>query len=492
MKRSEPVDRFELPMRAGQLRDSSWMVLLVLAIAEFAVLLDITIVNVALPHIAVGLKFAESNLQWVISAYTLMFGGFLLLGGRIADLFGRRRLFVIGLVLFGAASLGGGLASTADTLIATRMLQGLGAALLTPAALSIVTVTFPHGRDRNIAMGIWGGLAGLGGTLGVVAGGLLVNYLSWRWVFFVNVPIVALTLFLTPIFIHESRKNSVDGGRRRFDVLGAILGTGGLLALVYGIVRAQPLGWGSTEVILMLIAGAVALGLFVVVESRSAAPLVPLGLFRSRGFTTAISVLGLNGAAFLAMFFLTALFLQEVRGDSALKAGIQFLPMGIAAVVMAVLASQLVTRIGTRPVQFGGVIASVAGLGLLSQAGANGSYVFTILPGLVLFGAGIIGTGVAAQIVALMDIEHHHAGSASGVINAFYQVGGALGLAVVATLSASRVMSALLHGVARSQALVDGYSRGLVVAVGFSVISLVLTFASPRRRPTTEQVREVL
>ncbi len=492
MERNEQVERHRSPKKDRKFRGNPWMVLLVLAIAEFAVLLDITIVNVALPHIAVGLKFAESNLQWVISAYTLMFGGFLLLGGRVADLFGRRRLFAIGILLFGAASLGGGLASTADTLIAMRVLQGLGAAFLTPAALSIVTVTFPHGRDRNIAMGVWGGLAGLGGTLGVVAGGLLVNYLSWRWVFFVNVPIVALTLFLTPIFIHESRISRVEGGKARFDVLGAILGTGGLLAVIYGIVRAQPLGWGSTEVILMLIVGTLALILFVVVEARSTAPLVPLGLFRSRGFATAISVLGLNGAAFLAMFFLTAIFLQEVRGDSALKAGIQFLPMGIAAVVMAVLASQLVTRVGTRPVQFGGVIASVAGLALLSQASSNGSYVFSILPGLVLFGVGIIGTGVSAQIVALMDIEHHHAGSASGVINAFYQVGGALGLAVVATLSASRVTSALLSGVSHPQALVDGYSQGLVVAAGFALTSLILTFISPRRRPTAEQVREAL
>ncbi len=469
---------------------SPWLTLTVLAIAEFAVVLDVTIVNVALPHIAAGLKFSASSLQWVIGAYTLVFGGFLLLGGRVADLFGRRKLFSIGLVLFGLASFGGGMASSSGMLVVMRVMQGIGAALLAPAALSIVTVTFSHGRERNIAMGIWGSLAGLGGTLGVVAGGLLVDALSWRWVFFVNVPIVLLTILLTPVFVRESRVKNTNKGT--FDVLGALLGTSGLLALVFGIVRAEPLGWSSAEVITLLLGAVIILGLFVVVESRSVDPLVPLSMFRSRGFSAAIVVLGLNGSAFLSMFFLTAIFLQEVRGDSALKAGVQFLPMGIAAVLMAVAASQLVTRVGTRLVQLVSATLSIVGLGLLSRAGFEGSYTTTILPGLLFFGAGIIGVGVSAQIVALVDIKHQHAGSASGVINAFYQVGGALGLAIVTTLSSSRVTSALLHGTSRSHALADGYSEGILVAVGFALLSLALTLVSPRTKPSTEQIQDAI
>lgn len=339
-------------------------------------------------------------------------------------------------------------------------------------------------------MGIWGSLAGLGGTLGVVAGGLLVDALSWRWVFFVNVPIVLLTILLTPIFVRESRVKNTNKGT--FDALGALLGTSGLLALVFGIVRAEPLGWSSAEVITMFIGAAIILGLFVVVENRSVDPLVPLSMFRSRGFSAAIVVLGLNGSAFLSMFFLTAIFLQEVRGDSALKAGVQFLPMGIAAVLMAVAASQLVTRVGTRLVQLVSATLGIVGLGLLSRAGVEGSYATTILPGLLLFGAGIIGVGVSAQIVALVDIKHRHAGSASGVINAFYQVGGALGLAIVTTLSTSRVASALVDGTSRPNALVDGYSQGILIAVGFAVLGLVLTFASPRTKPSSEQIQNAI
>ena len=469
---------------------SPWLTLTVLAIAEFAVVLDVTIVNVALPHIAAGLKFSASSLQWVIGAYTLVFGGFLLLGGRVADLFGRRKLFSIGLVLFGLASFGGGMASSSGMLVVMRVMQGIGAALLAPAALSIVTVTFSHGRERNIAMGIWGSLAGLGGTLGVVAGGLLVDALSWRWVFFVNVPIVLLTILLTPVFVRESRVKNTNKGT--FDVLGALLGTSGLLALVFGIVRAEPLGWSSAEVITLFLGAVIILGLFVVVESRSVDPLVPLSMFRSRGFSAAIVILGLNGSAFLSMFFLTAIFLQEVRGDSALEAGVQFLPMGIAAVLTAVATSQLVTRVGTRLVQLISATLSIVGLGLLSRAGVEGSYATTILPGLLFFGAGIIGVGVSAQIVALVDIKHQHAGSASGVINAFYQVGGALGLAIVTTLSSSRVTSALLHGTSRSHALADGYSEGILVAVGFALLSLALTLVSPRTKPSTEQIQDAI
>jgi MFS family permease len=334
-------------------------------------------------------------------------------------------------------------------------------------------------------MGIWGGLAGLGGTLGVVAGGLLVDTLDWRWVFFVNVPIIVVLVAITPLFV---RHIAPHDGSRSFDLLGAVLGTGGLLAVVYGVVRAAPVGWGSAEVIGCLVGGVVLLAAFTAVEARTKAPLVPLRLFNSRALSTASGALALNGAAFLSMFFLTAIYLQQVRGDSALKAGLQFLPMGGAAILAAVLGSQLVSRFGTRPVQFGGALLGAAGLLLLTRAGADGSYAAQLLPGFILFGFGIIGVGVPAQIAAVADVEHHEAGAASGVVTAFYQVGGALGLAVVTTLSTSRVTDALTHGVAQRPALVDGFHRGLLIAAVFTLANVVVALVSPRLSPAPEQI----
>jgi EmrB/QacA subfamily drug resistance transporter len=469
-------------------RRNPWSALAVLAIAQFVVVLDVTIVNVALPDIQQDLGFTPSGLQWVISAYTLIFGGFLLLRGRAADLLGRRRVFIAGLVLFGVTSLVAGLAQTPDQLIVMRAVQGLGGALLSPAAFAILTVTFAHGRERNIAMGVWGGLAGLGGTLGVIAGGVLVDSLSWRWVFLVNVPIVVLLAAIVPLFITETRVR--PEGRRTFDVAGALLSTAGLLAIVLGVIRAESLGWSSFEVIALLIGGVALLAAFVRVESRSAAPLVPLGLFRSRGLSTSIVALGLNGAAFLAMFFLTAIFLQQVRGLTALETGVQFLPMGVAAIASAVIASQLVTRFGTRPVQLTGAVLSVLGLLLLSRADATGSYALTILPGLVLFGIGIIAVGTPAQIAAVADVRHEVAGAASGVVNAGYQVGGALGLAVITTLATSHVEALVAGGTGAQDALVAGFERGLVVAAIFAAANFVMALGAPRLQPTTEQVAE--
>jgi EmrB/QacA subfamily drug resistance transporter len=424
----------------------------------------------------------------VISAYTLIFGGFLLLGGRAADLLGRRRVFIAGLVLFGVTSLVAGLAQTPDQLIAMRAVQGLGGALLSPAAFAILTVTFARGRERNIAMGVWGGLAGLGGTLGVIAGGVLVDSLSWRWVFLVNVPIVILLAAVVPLFVTETRVR--PAGRRTFDVAGALLSTAGLLSIVLGVIRAESLGWSSFEVVALMIGGVALLAAFVRVESRSAAPLVPLGLFRSRGLSTSIVALGLNGAAFLAMFFLTAIFLQQVRGLTALETGVQFLPMGVAAIASAVIASQLVTRFGTRPVQLTGAVLSVLGLLLLSRADATGSYALTILPGLVLFGIGIIAVGTPAQIAAVADVRHEVAGAASGVVNAGYQVGGALGLAVITTVATSHVEALVTGGTSAQDALVGGFERGLLVAAIFAAANFVIALGAPRLQPTSEQVAE--
>jgi EmrB/QacA subfamily drug resistance transporter len=465
-----------------------WSTLAVIAVAQFMVVLDVTIVNVALPDIQRDLGFSASGLQWVVSAYTLLFGGFLLLGGRAADLLGRRRVFIVGLALFGLTSLIAGLAQNPEQLVVMRAIQGLSGALLSPAAFAILTVTFKHGRERNIAMGVWGGLAGLGGTLGVIAGGLLVDSLSWRWVFLVNVPIAIALAAIVPLFVGESKVTTT--GTRTFDVAGALLSTAGLLAIVLGVIRAEPLGWSSFEVIGLLAGGLALLAAFVRVEARSAAPLVPLSLFRSRGLTTSIVALALNGAAFLAMFFLTAIFLQQVRGLTALETGLQFLPMGIAAIASAVIASQLVTRFGTKPVQFGGAALSVVGLLLLSGADATGSYALTILPGLVLFGMGIIAVGTPASIAAVADVSHDHAGAASGVVNAGYQVGGALGLAAITTLATSHVESLVTGGAGQQDALVGGFERGLMIAALFAAANIVMALGAPRLRPTADQMAE--
>jgi EmrB/QacA subfamily drug resistance transporter len=468
------------------MRRTSWLPLIVLAIAQFMVVLDVTIVNVALPHIQSDLDFSSDGLQWVVNAYTLAFGGFLLLGGRAADLLGRRATFVAGLALFSGASLLAGLSDSSTMLIATRALQGLGGAILSPSALSLLTVAFAAGRERNVALGVWGALAGLGGTLGVVLGGILVDAIGWQAVFFVNVPIGAALIVAAPRILTESRLE--DGSERGLDLPGSVLGTAGVLALVFGVVRAEPLGWGSLEVIASLAAGVALLAGFVAVERASASPLVPMRLFRSRALRTGSLALALNGAVFLAMFFLTAIFLQQVRGASALTTGLELLPMGVAAVAAAVIGSQLVTRVGTRPVQVAGAIFSVAGLLLLSRVGADSSYVTGLLPGFVLFGIGIVSIGVPAQISAVSEFDHRDAGSASGLVTAGYQIGGALGLALITTIADSRTTDSVNAGHSMSHALVTGYHAGLLLAAAFAVVNLLLSLLSPQIEPTPEQL----
>jgi EmrB/QacA subfamily drug resistance transporter len=468
------------------MRRTSWLPLIVLAIAQFMVVLDVTIVNVALPHIQSDLDFSSDGLQWVVNAYTLAFGGFLLLGGRAADLLGRRATFVVGLAIFSGASLLAGLSTSSTMLIATRAVQGLGGAILSPSALSLLTVAFAAGRERNVALGVWGALAGLGGTLGVVLGGILVDAIGWQAVFFVNVPIGAALIAVAPRILTESRLE--DGSERGLDVPGSALGTAGVLALVFGVVRAEPLGWGSFEVIASLAAGVALLAGFVAVERASRSPLVPMRLFRSRALRTGSLALALNGAVFLAMFFLTAIFLQQVRGASALTTGLELLPMGVAAVAAAVIGSQLVTRVGTRPVQVAGAIFSVAGLLLLSRVGADSSYVTGLLPGFVLFGIGIVSIGVPAQISAVSEFDHRDAGAASGLVTAGYQIGGALGLAFITTIADSRTTDSVNAGHSMSHALVTGYHAGLLLAAAFAVVNLLLSLLSPQIEPTPEQL----
>jgi len=473
------------------MRRSPWSILTVLALAQFMVVLDVTIVNVALPDLQTDLGFGSDSLQWVVSAYTLVFGGFLLLGGRAADLLGRRRTFLAGLAVFGVASLAGGLAQNPGMLIAFRAVQGLGGALLSPAALSLLTVTFRPGRERNLALGIWGGLAGLGGTLGVVAGGFLVDGTGWRWVFFVNVPVAAVLLALTPLVIRESRVETA-GTPRSFDAIGALFATTGVLALIYGVIRSEPLGWSDPEVSGSLLLAVVLLAGFVLVESRSEAPLVPLRMFRSRSLTASTLALGLNGAAFLSMFFLTAIFMQQVRGTSAIETGVQFLPMGVAAIVGATLASGMVTRIGTRGVHLAGAVLSVTGLLLLTGSGAEDSYATGLLPGFLLFGFGIMCVGVPNQISAVSEVAHDDAGAASGVVTAGYQIGGVLGLAIVNTLATSLATSRLAEGADPQTALVDSFHRGLSVAAVFAAVNVATAFAARQRVPSAEQRAEAV
>jgi EmrB/QacA subfamily drug resistance transporter len=467
-------------------RKNPWLTLTVLAVAQFVVILDLTIVNVALPHIQRDLHFSTDGLQWVVNAYTLMFGGFLLLGGRAADLLGRRRLFIAGIALFTTASLVAGLAQSPAMLIAARGVQGFGGAMMSPAALSLLTVTFAQGRDRNVALGIWGALAGLGGTLGVVVGGVLISAVGWRAVFFVNVPIGLVLALITPMFVAESRADLV-GAARRFDLPGALLGTSGLLAVVFGIVRSQTLGWGSVGVLAPLVGGLALLVGFVAVELRSSAPLVPMRLFSTGGLRTSSIALALNGAMFLAMFYLVAIFLQEVRGESALGTGLELLPMGVAAIIGAIVGSQLVTKIGTRVVQVSGGILSVIGLLLLSRAGATDAYASSLLPGFVLIGIGMIWVGVPAQISAVAEVEHADAGAASAIINASYQVGGALGLAIITTIADSHV-TALGHHESAQLALTGGFQLGLIAAAVVAGLNLLVAFASPQLRPDAEMM----
>ena len=471
-------------------RQSKWLALVVLALAQFMVVLDVTIVNVALPSIQDALGFSADGLQWVVNAYTLLFGGLLMLGGRMSDLLGRRRVFLAGLALFAAASLAGGFAGSAGLLIAMRAIQGIGAALLSPAALALVTVTFPVGRERNIALGVWGALAAIGGTLGVVAGGVLVDSLGWEWIFFVNVPIAIVALIATPLVVAESRREQAGGS---FDIAGAVLGTGGLLALVGAVIRIEPTGWSSAQVLGLFGTAAILLAAFLVAETRSSDPLVPLRLFRSRGLTASTVALALNGGAFLGMFFLTALYLQQVHHDSALAAGAHFVPMGIAAIASATIGAQLVTRYGTRVAYLIGAAVGVVGLLLLTRAGAHAGYATDLLPGLVVFGLGLPLVGVSNQIAAVADVEPSDLGAASGIVTTAFQIGGALGLAIVSTAATTRVGDVLSGGASQTVALSEGFQRGLYVAAGLALLNLVVgVFTAPRIKPDAAVVAEAL
>jgi EmrB/QacA subfamily drug resistance transporter len=448
--------------------------LALLAAAQFVVVLDASIVNVALPSIGRALDFSQQDLSWVVNAYTLVFGGFLLLGGRMADLVGRRRMFVGGLVLFALASLAGGLAQSEGWLIAARAVQGLGAALLSPAALSIVTTLFAEGAERNRALGVWGAVAGSGGAAGVLLGGMLTEWLGWEWVLFVNLPIGLLVAPVALRLLPESRAE----GARHFDVAGAVTVTAGLSLLVYALVDANDAGWGSAQTLGLGALALALIALFVVVERATRAPLVPFSLFRRRTLTGANVVALLVAMALFSMFFFLSLYMQQVLGHDALRTGLEYLPLAGGIIVSAGLASGLVNRFGFKPVLVAGLVLVAAGLVWFAQVSPTGSYVGDVLFPSLLAAVGLGFAFVPMTIAAVSGVTGQDAGLASGVINTSQQVGGALGLAILATIATSRTDDALTAARgARSAlpaALTEGFQAAFTVGAGFAIAGAVL------------------
>src|SRR5918997_6246673 len=432
------------------------LALVLLAAAQFVVVLDASIVNVALPSIGRELQFSQENLSWVVNAYTLTFGGFLLLGGRMADLLGRRRLFMAGLLLFAAASLAGGLAQTDIQLIVARAVQGLGAAILSPAALSILTTTFAEGSERNRALGVWGAVAGSGGAVGVLLGGVLTEYFGWEWVLFVNVPIALFGAAMTARVLPESRMT----GARHYDVAGAVSITAGISLLVYALVDAVDVGWGDTQTLGL---GAIALaliGAFVAIELRTGHPLVPFGIFRKRTLTGANIVAVLVAMSLFSMFFFVSLYMQQVLGYDALKAGVAYLPLAVGIIVSAGLASQVVTRVGFKPVMVIGFVFVAAGLVWFAQVSPGGSYVGDVLFPSLLAAVGLGLVFVPLTIAAVAGVSAEESGLASGLINTSQQVGGALGLAILATIANSTTQDAMIAAGGDERALPAALTEG--------------------------------
>jgi EmrB/QacA subfamily drug resistance transporter len=464
------------------------LALALLAMTQFVIVIDAAIVNVALPSIGYHLHFARADLSWVVNAYTLTFGGFLLLGGRLADLLGRRRMFMLGLVVFSLASLAGGLAQSEGWLIAARAAQGVGGAIVSPAALSIITTTFAEGAERNRALGIWGAVAGAGGAAGVLLGGILTSGLSWRWVLFVNVPIGIVAALLAPRTLVESR---AEDATRTFDIPGAITVTAGLALLVYAVVDAVNVGWGSTATLLRLAGVAVLLLAFLAIELRSRNPLMPFSIFRLRTLRGANIVGLLIGMSLFSMFFFISLYLQNVLHYSPIKTGISYLPLAVGIIIAAGGASQLVTRFGFKPPLIAGLLLVAAALLWFSQVpSTGGSFAADILGPSLLAAFGLGLAFVPVTIAAVTGTEPHEAGLASGLINTSQQVGGALGLAILATVANSRTQSLFHVGVHdTSVALTKGFDRAFLVGAGFAIAGAILAAVLISSRDSREHAQ---
>jgi EmrB/QacA subfamily drug resistance transporter len=445
-----------------------WRAFAVLAVSYFMTIVDLTIVNVALPTIGRDLHFSESNLQWVVTAYGLTFGGFLLLGGRAADLLGRRRIMMIGLGLFTAASLGAGLATSAGFLIAMRALQGLGAAVVLPAALSIVMNLFSEGADRNKALGAWGAIGGTAATIGLITGGLVTRFVGWEYIFFLNVPIGAVALLLAPRIVPESR---LVGVRRRFDPLGAVTVTGGLLALVYAISNAPQVGWSSPRTVALLVASTVLLAAFLVVESRVEEPLMPLRIFRMRTVATANVVGLLLGGSFFGFVFVGTLYMQQVLGYSALQTGVAWLATSLTSVALVGFAQKLVTRVSPAPVMAVGMTLIGGGILWASQAPVDGHFWSSLAGPFFVVGAGGAFSFVPISIGALTGIAEREAGVASGLLNTSQQLGGAIGVAIASTVAATHLNSLLAQGRATNAALTGGFQWAFWVCGAIALLA---------------------
>ncbi len=454
--------------------NKKWFALALLSAVQFMVVLDIAIVNVALPSIQVDLGFSQQNLQWVISAYALVFGGFLLLGGRSADLLGRRRIFMLGLVAFTIGSLICGLAWSDESLIGARAIQGLGAAAISPAALAILMTTFAEGRERNIALGVWGGVGGFGAAAGVLLGGVLTDALSWEWIFFVNIPVGLTALALAAVLLAESRDTRV----RSFDALGAVLVTGGLTTLVLGITQGSDWGWSAGRTIGVFAAAVALLAGFVIWETRVPEPLMRFGIFRTT------TVLGANvagfilGTALFSMFLMLTLYMQQVLGYSAMKTGVAYLAVAGTSIVWANVAAALVGKVGVKPLIAGGMAILGVGMLLFTQVSVGGSYAAHLLPGFLIVALGMAMCFVPISIAALAGVKQAEAGLASGLINTSQQIGGAVGIALLSTIAISRTKDKVATGSPLPEALTSGFQLafwvGAAIAAAGVIAALVL------------------
>jgi EmrB/QacA subfamily drug resistance transporter len=470
-------------------RDPRWAALALIVTAQFMVVLDVAIVNVALPSIQADLDFSQSNLQWIVSAYAILFGGALLLGGRLSDLLGRRRLFIGGLALFTASSLLCGLAWSEASLISFRAVQGLGGALLAPAALSLLMTTFAEGRERNLALGIYGAASGSGAAAGVLLGGFLTSYLSWSWVFFINVPVGLAAIAITPMLLRESR---ADLAHRHFDLPGAASVTAGLMLVVYATTRATTDGWGATSTLALFGGAAALLVAFIAIELRSPSPLLPMRIFRLRTLTGANAAMAIVGAVAFSEFFVLTLYLQDVLHYSAMQSGAAFIAFALTVVLISNAAQVVVGRVGVRATLVAGLLMSALSVAWLTRIPVDGQYFWDLFPAFVLGGAGMGLSFVPVTIASLTGVQRSDAGVASGLINTSRQIGGAIGIAAVSAIAATSASSyADAHAAVSATApaaLDHGFQTALYVLTGMLVIGAAIAVTLIKPAPATPEV----
>jgi EmrB/QacA subfamily drug resistance transporter len=470
---------------AGLRTQRGILTLLLLCAVQFLDVVDSSITNVAVPSIERALHFSQQSLQWVASGYLLTYGGFLLLGGRLADLLGRRRVLAAGLVLFGACSLAAGTAQSEGMLIGARLVQGIGAALMAPAALSILTTTFAEGADRNTALGVWGAISGLGAAAGVFLGGVLAEGPGWRWVFFVNLPFCVVAIGAAFRLLVGDRGRA---RRSEFDGQGAVLATTGMLLVVYGLIKAPDVGWGSAGTIAVLTLGMVTLGMFLLNERNDAHPLVPLAIFRVKGLAAADATQLIGMAGFFSMFFFLTLYMQQVLGYSPIQAGAAYLPVTASLALAAGMSSQLFGRIGTRPVIVTGALLSAAGIAYLSRVPLHASYAADVLPGLIVMALGFGAVFVGVTTAANAGVPADRAGLAAGLLSASQQLGMALGLAVLSAIATSRTGHLLEAHAGHAAALSGGFQRALEVCSAFVVAAALIAARIPSTRSAAQPV----